>query len=216
MELLPSALEGQDSNETQLDAVSHTSYVHDQIGFNNCSFSWEPFDAQPQKGRRNFKLTFGATQTGLEGYVDADGMSHADRKAILGYVFLIDGGAISWSSKKQPIVSLSSTEAEYVAATHAAKEALWYRQFFKEVSCPLSKPVSIYGDNQGAIALTIDDRYHARTKHIDICYHFIREAVARRWIRISYLRTDDMPADLLTKALAPSKVAYLRGKLGLC
>ena len=59
MELLPSALEGQDSNETQLDAVSHTSYVHDQIGFNNCSFSWEPFDAQPQKGRRNFKLTFG-------------------------------------------------------------------------------------------------------------------------------------------------------------
>ena len=131
------------------------------------------------KGTKNVKLTYGAIRTGFCGYADSDWGSQRDWHSISGYVYTLDGGAISWSSKKQAVVSLSSTEAEYVAATHAAKEALWYRQFFREVSRPLSKPVLIYSDNQGAIALTKDDRYHARTKHIDIRYHFIREAVER-------------------------------------
>ena len=68
---------------------------------------------------------YGGAPSVLIGYVDADGSMAEDRRAILGYTFLIDGGAVSWSSKKQEIISLSTTESEYVAATHAAKEALW-------------------------------------------------------------------------------------------
>ena len=91
------------------------------------------------QGTKHWKLTFGGPgrKPGLEVYSDADGMSQETRHAISGYAFLLDGGAISWSSKKQELVTLSTTEAEYVALTHAAKEALWLRQFF--LSCLLQK-----------------------------------------------------------------------------
>ena len=76
-------------------------------------------------GTKNLKLTYGAAQFDLVGYSDADGSMHKDRKAISGYAFLIDGGAVSWASKRQEIISLSTTESEYVAIVHASKEALW-------------------------------------------------------------------------------------------
>jgi hypothetical protein len=114
------------------------------------------------KATENFKLTYGGAKSGLEGYSDADGMSHAERKAISGYVFLIDGGAISWSSKKQELVSILTTEAEYIATTHAVKEALWLKQFLSELFHPLDHPLPVYCDNQGAIALAHSEpgQYH--------------------------------------------------------
>lgn len=84
------------------------------------------------------ELTYGGGKKGLEGYTDADGASQEHRQAILGYAFLIDGGAVSWSSKKQELVMLLTTEAEYVAATHAAKEAIWLRRLIGEVFRPLT------------------------------------------------------------------------------
>ena len=87
-------------------------------------------------------------------------------------------GAITWSSKKQHIVALSSTEAEYVAQTHAAKEAMYLRTLVEEI-CGFDKPVTLNCDNQGAIALSKDNKFHTRTKHIDIRCHFIREAVTK-------------------------------------
>jgi hypothetical protein len=141
-------------------------------------------------GTRNWKLVYGMTERGLEGYTDADGSSQEHRRAISGYVFLVNGGAISWSSKKQELVTLSTAESEYVAATHAAKEALWLRQIVNEVFEPINKPTILHSDSQLAIAFTKDGSYHARTKHIDIRYHFIRSVVQNGSINPIYCPTN--------------------------
>ena len=112
-------------------------------------------------GTRGWKLVYGSTTNDLLGYKDADGASQEHRHAISGYAFLIDGGAVSWSSRKQELVTLSTAEAEYVAATHAAKEGLWLRRFIAEVFAPLETPLTLYSDSRSAIALTQDGSYHA-------------------------------------------------------
>ena len=114
-------------------------------------------------------LTFGGrTKTLVEGYCDVDWAGQKHRHSILGYSFHMGKGAISWSSKKQYIVVLSSTEAEYIAQTHAAKEALWLHSFLKEVRGAHNTPLTVNCDNQGAIVLSKDNKFHARTKNIDI------------------------------------------------
>jgi hypothetical protein len=110
---------------------------------------------------------------------------------------------------------LSTTEAEYVAATQATKEALWLRSFIGEIFTPIEGPTTLYDDNQSAIALTKDQQYHARTKHIDIRFHFIRWVVAEGKIRLTYCPTADMIADTLTKALPSAKVKHFAAALGL-
>ncbi|THH13391.1 hypothetical protein EW146_g6815 [Bondarzewia mesenterica] len=149
------------------------------------------------KGTREKWLVFGEKDSGLEGFSDADWASQEHRHSISGYVFLLDGGAVSWSAKKQPIVALSSTEAEYIAMMHAAKEAFWLDTLFRDIfGSPLTSPIPLNCDNQSAIALARDNAFHARTKHIDICYHFIREAVNAERITLPYCPTDDMAADI--------------------
>ena len=166
-------------------------------------------------GTKNWGLIFGEKTKGLEGFTDADGATQEHRHAISGYAFLIDGGAVSWSSKKQELVTLSTAESEYVAATHAAKEALWLRRFIGEIFRPLTDPITLYSDSQAAIALTRDGSYHARTKHIDIRYHFIRYVVQNGSINLIYCPTDDMVADTLTKALPNLKAKHFAVALGL-
>ena len=122
---------------------------------------------------RDWALVHGTKVKGLEGFTDADSATQEHRHAITGYTFLIDGGAISWSSKKQEIVMLSTAKSEYVATTHAAKEAIWLRQFIGEVFQLPTNPILLYSDLQATIALTHDGSYHTRTKHINIWYHFI-------------------------------------------
>jgi hypothetical protein len=166
-------------------------------------------------GTRDLWLTYGEENSPLEGYADADGSMAEDRRAISGYAFLIDGGAVSWSSKRQEIVSLSTTESEYVAATHGGKEALWLRSLISEVFGTLKSPTTLFSDNQAAIALTRDHQYHPRTKHIDVRYHWIRWVVEKGSIRLVYCPTDDMVADALTKALPSAKVKHFAASLGL-
>ena len=91
---------------------------------------------------------------------------------------------MSWNLRKQAIISLSTTESEYVAMTHAAKEAIWIHMFLGEVLHPLSKPMLLYCDNQSAIAVAKDDQFHARTKHIGIRYHFIRKVITWNIIKL--------------------------------
>jgi hypothetical protein len=150
------------------------------------------------------------------GYTDADGSMAEDRRAISGYAFLIDGGAVSWSSKRQEIVSLSTTESEYVAATHGLKEAMWLRSLLSEVFGSFKDTTVLLCDNQSAIALARDHQYHARTKHIDVRYHFIRWVVDQGVVRLVYCPTEDMVADVLTKALPSPKVKHFAAGLGLC
>ena len=125
------------------------------------------------------------------------------------------GGVISWSSRKQHIVTLSSTEAEYVAQTHVAKEALWLCSFIGEIRGARRESMSINCDNQGAITLSKDNKFHAQTKHINIRYHFIREAVEDRKIQVEYIPTDDNVADIFTKPLAKMKFCHFIELLGL-
>ena len=105
--------------------------------------------------------------------MDVDGSMAEDRKAISGCAFLVNGGAVSWSAKWQEIILLLTTESEYVAAVHAAKEALWLCSLISSLF-GIDIPMTIlFSDNQSAIALTKEHQYHARTKHIDIRFHFL-------------------------------------------
>ena len=168
-------------------------------------------------GTKTLRLLYGGGEKELIGYADADGSMAEDRRATSGYAFLVDGGAVSWSTKRQEIVSLSTTESEYVAATHAAKEALWLRSLIGQVfgPFPLDTATTLFSDNQSAIALSKDHQYHARTKHIDIRFHLIRWIIDDGKIRLIYCPTNDMVADTLTKALPSPKVKHFTIKLRL-
>ena len=122
---------------------------------------------------------------------------------------------MSWNSKRQPTVALSTAEAEYMAASQATKEVLWLKQLLGELGFVQSQPVPIRSDNQGCIALTKNPAYHSRTKHIDIRHHFIRDSVEVGDIELRYCVTDDMTADVLTKALAREKHEKHTAALGL-
>ena len=164
---------------------------------------------------KNLQLVFGETKNSIAGYTDADGATQEHRHAISGYAFLIDGGAVSWFSRKQETVTLSTAEAEYVAATHAAKEAIWLKRLITETFDFPNDPITLHCDNQSAIALTKDNAHHSRTKHIDIRYHFIRYSVQDGKINIVYCPTNDNVADTLTKPLPSIKAKHFAAALGL-
>ena len=124
------------------------------------------------------------------GYVDADGASQEHRRAILGYVFMVDGGAVSWLLKKQELVTLSTTEAEYVDATHAAKEAIWLCRLISKVFKSIETPTTLFCDSKLVIALVHNGHYHAHTKHIDIRYHFIHYIIEAGTIKLVYCPTN--------------------------
>ena len=151
----------------------------------------------------------------VEGFCDADWATNKHRHSISGYSFHFGCGAISWSSKKQYIIALSSTEAEYIAQTHAAKEAMWLQNFVDEVRGTGGAAITINCDNQGAIVLAKDNKFHSRTKCIDLRYHFIREAVEDGKIIVSYIPTDENVSDIFTKALARPKFQKFVEMLGL-
>ena len=110
---------------------------------------------------------------------------------------------------------LSTAEAEYIAATHAAKEGIWLRRLIDELFGAFDAPTTLYCDNQAALRLATDDNYHARTKHIDLRYHFIRQVTASGALRLVYCPTEDMTADILTKALPKWKTTYHVVSLGM-
>ena len=164
---------------------------------------------------RDWALVYGTKVKGLEGFTDAASATQEHRHAIMGYAFLINGGAVSWSSKKQEIITLSTTKSEYVATTHTAKEAIWLHQFIGEVFQLLTNLIPLYSDSQPTIALTCDGSYHTRTKHIDIRYHFIRFIVNNGTINHIYCPTDNMVANTLAKVLPNIKVKHFAFALGL-
>ncbi|KAF1328946.1 Gag-pol polyprotein, partial [Globisporangium splendens] len=160
---------------------------------------------------------FGSGSGELIGYSDADWAGDIDtRRSTSGYVFVLNGGCISWRSKKQRAVALSTTEAEYMALSEAIQEAVWLKAFVRELGEDAGDgAVTVYEDNQGAIALAKNPEFHKRTKHIDIRYHFVREKVEDGQVVLEYCPTQEMLADLMTKPIATAQFDALRTKLGI-
>lgn len=148
-------------------------------------------------------------------FVDADwGNCIVDRKSYTGYAFVMNGAAVSWESRKQPTVALSSTEAEYMALSDATKEALYMKRLLNDFGRELDA-VPLRNDNVGAQKLVSNPMFHSRTKHIDIRHHFVRDAKGKGMISIEYTPTDEMPADVLTKGLSRPKHEKCVERLGL-
>lgn len=167
------------------------------------------------KKTMNLALKYCKDEKPVTGFSDADwGGDLDDRRSTTGNVFLLAGGAVSWLSKKQAVVALSTSEAEYVALSLAAQEAAWLQKLFTDLQIP-TKQVVIKEDNQGAIALARNPVAHSRTKHIDIRFHFIRKAHEEGIIDIVYCPTSEMVADLLTKPIPRGQFEKLRTLMGM-
>eukprot|EP00879_Flechtneria_rotunda_P000030 GHRR01000048.1.p1 GENE.GHRR01000048.1~~GHRR01000048.1.p1 ORF type:complete len:438 (+),score=38.22 GHRR01000048.1:151-1464(+) len=158
-------------------------------------------------GTIDYGINFTKGAGAMIGYCDADFAGDVDtRRSTTGYVFMRNGGAISWSSKLQPTVAVSTAEAEYMAAASAAKEALWLRKLVFDFGKEVSQPVVIHSDNQAALKLLTNAVISARSKHIDVLHHFARERVVRKEVAFTYSHTSEMIADCFTKAVSKQKL----------
>lgn len=183
------------------------SYAVSFLGqFNNC-YSSEHWKVAKRvvrylKGTIDMGLAFSPDSKPMNGFVDADwGNATEDRRSFSGYVFLLGGGPVSWESRKQRTVALSTTEAEYMALSECVKEAIYLRRFVNELGFINLSNMTIFCDNQSALKLAENPVYHSRSKHIDIRHHFVRDVVKHKELRVASISTDDQAADLLTKSL---------------
>jgi hypothetical protein len=181
------------------------------------------------RGTADSKLTFAAhvhprttdaseTEVSLlEAYSDADWASDVDqRRSTTGYMVMVNGNLVAWSSKKQPTVALSTAEAEYMGMSAATEELLWTMQFLSELGIQAKKPMVLFTDNQAARAIGKNEVSSQRTKHIDIRHHFVREQVALQQLEIKWIPTTEQLADLLTKSLAKPIFRTLRQRVQSC
>lgn len=170
------------------------------------------------KGTLEYGLVYTAESGNsiLTGYSDSDLAGHIDdRKSTGGMVFYLNESLITWVSQKQKCVALSSCEAEFMAATAAACQAIWLRNVLCQITAEYVGPVILFIDNKSAIDLARNPVFHGRSKHIDVRYHFIRECVERGEIVLKQICSDSQRADVLTKALTTIKFERMRKLLGV-
>ena len=159
---------------------------------------------------RNIALTYSRNSSPLDGYTDSD---WAVRHSTSGSVFFYSSAAISWSSRKQATVALSSCEAEIVAGSEAAKEAIYLREFLSEIGLNSPDPTPLRMDNTAARDLSYNPEHHARTKHIARRHFFIRERVESLELSVPFVRSCDNLADFFTKPLAAKAFFAFRDKI---
>ncbi|CAB1112739.1 unnamed protein product [Ectocarpus sp. CCAP 1310/34] len=166
------------------------------------------------KGTRDLGITYQrGSGLGLAVYVDASYADTEDRRSVSGLATTVGGTVVSHGSKTQSIVSLSATEAEYIAAEDGVKEALFVRAVQSFVVPETSgSSIQVLEDNQGAIALVQNPLSSGRTKHIDVRFHFIRGLFRSGDISVKFVPTTEQHADLLTKALSRASLQYHRRK----
>lgn len=187
--------------------------------FNNCynetHFSYAKRILKYLKKTKHYCLIYHKDNVELTGFVDADWASDSlDRKSYTGFCFVMSGSVISWQSKKQKTVSLSSTEAEYVALSEASREAVYLRNLMYELTGRKCM-IKLKCDNQSALKLATSHQAHARSKHIDVRFHYVKDAVKSKLINIEYISTQEMPADLLTKGVLSTKHYKFMHMLGI-
>lgn len=166
------------------------------------------------KGTVTLSLTYGAEEE-LMGYSDADFAGDVDsRRSTTGMLFTRNRAAVAWTSKIQATVAASTTEADYVAGAAAAREAVWQRRLNRELGGP-GKPVTLRCDNMGSIAMMSNPVSSARTKHIDVFHHVVRDKVEAKEILVEHVATGAMMADSLTKTLPTAGFNRCRDAMGL-
>lgn len=171
------------------------------------------------KGTMDYKIRYERKKEKLCAYSDADWANcRIDRRSYTGYITWFAGAPISWASKKQQTVALSSTEAEYMALADTAREILFIKHVMKELGFndACCGPIKILGDNIGSLKLSQNIGCNKRTKHIDCRHHFIRELVERKEITLQYCNTNKMLADICTKALGAVKHTENQNSIMTC
>jgi hypothetical protein len=169
------------------------------------------------KGTKSLRLVYQGQPQRLKGFTDADwGGCRDTRRSTAGYLFHIGSGAISWQSKRQGVVALSTCEAEFLGQTQATKEAVWLRRLLNELNMNQGPNATIIcGDNQGAIALASNPQYHSRTKHMEIQRKWQGEVQDNGTVKLKYIPTTEQIADGFTKPLARERFEWFRRGLGI-
>ena len=166
------------------------------------------------KGNIEYGLSYTPSSISLNAFCDSDWAGCPDdKKSTSGYGVFLGQNLISWSAMKQSVVSRSSIEAEYRFMALDTAELYWLRMLMQELHVSLSSPPVLWCDNIGAIALASNPIFHARTKHVEVDYHFVRDKVVNRDIQVRYISTQDQVADTFTKGQTAIRFNYLRSKL---
>ncbi|CAM6087063.1 unnamed protein product [Calypogeia fissa] len=186
--------------------IAHTISIVSRFMANPGKLHWEAMKwvLRYLRGTLDYGILFdGRTNSTLElgGYVDSDYVGNLDNgKSTTGHVFMLGGGCTSWKSVNQSCVALSTTEAKHMAACEATKELIWLQRLVHDLGLSQKRP-ELLCDSQSALHLAKNPVFHARTKHIDIRYHFIREALEKKQIFLEKVASEDNAADMLTKVL---------------
>jgi histone deacetylase 1/2 len=191
-----------------------------------CQFLSQPTEVHWEAVKRILRYVKGTLDTGLRIrrslqqsvsiFTDADWAGDVDdRRSTSGFAVFVGPNLISWSSKKQPTVSRSSTEAEYKALANGAAEAMWVRSLLRELGVTQRQAPILWCDNLGATYLTANPVFHARTKHIEIDFHFVREQVADGALVVRFISSNDQLADIFTKPATRQMLDRFRTNLNL-
>ena len=136
------------------------------------------------------------------------------RKSLSGYLLTFVGGAVSWQSRLQQCVALSTTEAEYIAITESYKETLWMKNFLQELGVNQDSYV-VYCDSQSVIHLAKNSTYHLKSKHIDMKYHWIQDMLEQKQLQLEKIHTSKNASDMMTKSLPKEKLESCKQRAGL-
>ncbi len=171
------------------------------------------------KGTKEYGITYQAQATQdnnfFHGFADAAYANCDNHKSTLGYIFLAAGGTITWQSKKQTIVALSSTEAEYIVLSEARHEACWLRNLSEELGFPQDLPTELKGDNMGAIVMVWNPQFHKRSKHIATKWHWICDLIQYGIVQAESCQDLEQTTNALTKALTHPKHKWHTTEIGL-
>jgi hypothetical protein len=169
------------------------------------------------KGTAELGIFYKRGEEKLMAYSDSDyARDIDDRKSTSGYVFLLGSGAVAWSSKKQPVVTLSTTEAEFIAAASCACQSVWMHRILEKLGHEQNKCTVVFCDNSSTINLSKNPVLHAKSKHIDVRFHFLRDLTKDGVIKLEHCDSKDQIADIMTKPLRQHVFLKFRESLGVC